>query len=259
MKNSMKTFVACLALGLGLSGCYDEMDSKASIDAQYAKSCEASVSLGEVSALSFSEVEVAASVSDITGVLEVGFMLSSSEDFQTYTTYPSKELTTSLGTAISGLSELTTYYVRGYAYTIDGTKVSETKSVTTPAAPIYELSGEYMAVDYNADDGAPGDPYAVTVAFAEGSETDILITNLWGGELTITAKYDPATGKLSIPTQQNIYLHASYGDVWIEEENGGPAIEGQFTAKGGFLNINTFYAICGAGSFGAQYVRMTHK
>jgi hypothetical protein len=58
---------------------------------------------------------------------------------------------------------------------------------------------------------------------------------------------------------QIIGVHPSYGDVWIEEKDGSETVSGQFTAKGGFLNINTYSAICNAGTFGDQYVKMSHK
>ena len=36
MKNIFKTLIPCLALSVALTGCYDEMDDKASVDAKYA-------------------------------------------------------------------------------------------------------------------------------------------------------------------------------------------------------------------------------
>ena len=166
-----------------------------------------------------------------------------------------------LGDAIerTKLTEATTYYIRCYAYTVGGTKVSEVTTVTTPAAPVYDLNGTYTAVDYSTDDDSAGDAYEVTVEFVNGSTTDIKITNLWDGGKTIDAVYDPASGKISIPAQQLIFVHDKYGDVWMEDVNGTNSINGQFTAKGGFLNINAYNAVCGAGSFGGQYVKMNHK
>ncbi len=259
MKNIVGTFIACLALTVGMSGCYDDIDDKVVIDAKHEQSCEVTVSLGETSVVSFSEIAVGGAVSSLEGVLEVGFMLSATDDFSKYDSYPVKELATSFSMPISSLSETTTYYVRSYAYTIAGTKVSETKSLTTTASPVFDLNGVYSAVDYDAEENTGGDSYEVTVEFVDGSETELSIANLWDGGMTINATYDPATGKISIPAKQIIYVHPSYGDVWMEDGNGKDVIEGNFTAKGGFLNINTFSAICGAGSFGAQYVKMNHK
>ena len=35
MRNIFKTFISCIVLAVGVTSCYDEMDSKSSIDAQY--------------------------------------------------------------------------------------------------------------------------------------------------------------------------------------------------------------------------------
>ena len=259
MKNIFKSLISCLALAIGVTSCYDEMDSKSSIDAQHAQSSNVTASINDVSAVSFSKVSANGAVSDVEGVLEVGFILSSSADFTTYTTYPAKEVATSFNATITDLADASTFYVRSYAYTIDGTKVSEAASVTTPVAPVFDLNGTYLAVEYSAKDDSEAGEYEVTVEFVAGSTTDIKITNLWEGGETIDATYDPATGKISIPTMQIIAVHPSYGDVWIEEKDGGETVSGQFTTKGGFLNINTYSAICNAGTFGDQYVKMSHK
>lgn len=258
MKNIFKTFILCTALAIGVTGCYDDIDSKSSIDAKYEQSNDVTASLGDVSATSFSEISVSGSLSGVEGVLEAGFMLSNSADFTSYTSYPTAEIGTSFGSSIKNLDELTTYYIRSYAYTISGTKVSEATSVTTPAAPIYELNGTYSATEYKAD-GSVVNEYDVTIEFVAGSTTDIKITNIYDGGKTIDAKYDPATGKITIPAKQVIYIHASYGDVWMEEVDGGETIAGQFTTKGGLLSISTFSAICDAGKFGDKYIRMNHK
>lgn len=258
MKNIFKTFILCTALAIGVTGCYDDIDSKSSIDAKYEQSNDVTASLGDVSATSFSEISVSGSLSGVEGVLEAGFMLSNSADFTSYASYPAAEIGTSFSVTIKDLEELTTYYIRSYAYTISGTKVSEATSVTTPAAPIYELNGTYSATEYKAD-GSVVNEYDVTIEFVAGSTTDIKITNIYDGGKTIDAKYDPATGKITIPAKQVIYIHASYGDVWMEEVDGGETIAGQFTSKGGLLSISTFSAICGAGTFGDKYIRMNHK
>ena len=259
MRNIFKTFISCIVLAVGVTSCYDEMDSKSSIDAQYDQASNITASLGESTVLSFSEISINGSISSTEGVLEAGFIVSTSADFASYNSYKAGEVASSFNSVINNLTESTTYYVRSYAYTISGTMVSEAISITTPAAPIFELNGVYTAVDYNTEDDSAGESYEVTIEFTSGSTTDIKITNLWGGGKTIEAKYDSATGKISIPAKQVIYVHADYGDVWMEDVNGSQNISGLFTPKGGFLNINAFSAICGAGTFGDQYVKMSHK
>lgn len=259
MKNIFKTSVSCLALAIAVTSCYDDLEDKSSIDAKYEQASNITTTLGETNVLTFSQIAAEGSVSDTLGVLETGVMVSTTEDFASYSVYKAAEVATSFQVTVNNLEEKTTYYVRSYAYTTNGTMVSEPTSVTTPVAPIFDLNGTYTAIDFDPEDDSEAGEYEVTIQFAEGSETDILITNLWDGGLTVEAKFDPKTGKISIPAGQVIYVHADYGDVWMEDEDGNDNIAGQFIAKGGFLNINTYSAVCGAGSFGSQYVKMNHK
>ncbi|MBE6300260.1 MAG: hypothetical protein E7085_00165 [Parabacteroides distasonis] len=257
MKNIFKTLIPCLVLAFGVTSCYDEMEDKSSIDSQYEKASNVTVSLGEVSVVSFSEIAANVSVSDTIGVLEVGVMVSNTQDFSSYTAYAEENLALSFKKAITGLSEETTYYVRAYAYTVaGGTVVSEPVSVNTPAAPIFDLNGTYTCVEYD-ESGTLNGSYKVAIAFVAGSTTEVEITNIWEGGMTVSGTFDPATGKLTIPANQVILVHPSYGDVWIEAED-GVALVGQFTAKGGFLNTGVFGAVCSAGYFGYQYLKMTH-
>ncbi len=259
MKNIFKTLIPCLAVAFSVTSCYEDLGSKADVDSVYAQANTITATIGDATPASFSQIDATGSISAAEGVLEAGFMLSTAADFATYEAYPVEEVSTALSISITGLEEATTYYVRTYAYTANGTSVSEGKSVVTPVAPTFELVGTYTATDYSTDDDSSVGSYEVTIAFAEGSTTDILITNIWDGEETIKATYDATTGAIVIPAKQIINVHQSYGDVWLEDPNGAPVINGQFTAKGGFLNINPFNAICDAGSFGGQYVKMAHK
>ena len=58
MKNIFKTFISCIVLTVGVTSCYDEMDSKSSIDAQYDQASNITASLGESTVLSFSEISI---------------------------------------------------------------------------------------------------------------------------------------------------------------------------------------------------------
>ena len=88
MKNIFKTFISCIVLAVGVTSCYDEMDSKSSIDAQYDQASNITASLGESTVLSFSEISINGSISSTEGVLEAGFMVSTSADFASYNSYP---------------------------------------------------------------------------------------------------------------------------------------------------------------------------
>lgn len=259
MKNIFKTLIPCLALSVALTGCYDEMDDKAVIDAKNYQENTVAASLGEVSAINFSTVTMTGSVSSVDGISEVGFMVSTSADFSTYSAYPADELTTSFAYTLTTTDE-TTLYIRTYAYGIGGTtNVSEVKSVTTPVAPKFEIAGTYEAVDYDADSSEPTTSYEVMVELLDDEEYNLAITNLWEGGMTIYAKYDPETGAIAIPAGQVIYVHASYGDVWIEEYNGASTVVGQFVTKGGYLKLKAWGAVCSAGYFGYQTTNMAHK
>lgn len=99
----------------------------------------------------------------------------------------------------------------------------------------------------------------MTVELLEDAEYNLAITNLWDGGMTIYAKYNSETGAIAIPAGQVIYVHASYGDVWIEEYNGASTVEGKFVTKGGYFNLKAWGAVCGAGYFGYQTTSMSHK
>lgn len=58
MKNIFKTFISCIVLAVGVTSCYDEMDSKSNIDAEYEQASNITASLGESAVLTFSEISV---------------------------------------------------------------------------------------------------------------------------------------------------------------------------------------------------------
>lgn len=262
MKNIFKTFIPCLALALGLTGCYDEMDDKAVIDAQYALANVPTVAMSSATANDHSSATVAASVSSIEGVVESGFMVAGSSDFSGAKSYI-VEKSASISTQVSGLAEMTTYHVKAYAYLADGRLVySEPVTFTTLEAPSYELAGAYAAMDYDAQTGeAASEAYEVTV---ELNGTEAKITNIWDGGETVVGTYDEATQTITVATQQLILVHPSYGDVNMVAVNDAisaytEAVVFQFAPKGGLLVSSNWGAVCSAGSFGYYYVEMTHK
>lgn len=48
MKNIFKTFISCIVLAVGVTSCYDEMDSKSNIDAEYEQASNITAFLGKV-------------------------------------------------------------------------------------------------------------------------------------------------------------------------------------------------------------------
>lgn len=264
MKNIFKTMIPCLMLALGMSSCYDTMEDKDTFDAQYALGSTPTVSMTSATANDHSSATVSASISAVEGVVESGFMVATSSDFSDATPFI-VENATSITTQVTALAEATTYYVKAYAFLGDNRLVySEATSFTTQAAPIYELAGTYAATEFDAETGEATAQYEVTIAFAAGSETEVEITNFWEGGKTVKGTYDAATQTVTIPSDQLIYVHASYGDVVMKGLNNDisaytTAIVCQFTPKGGLFTTSNWGAVCSAGAFGFFYVEMSHK
>ena len=144
MKNIFKTLIPCLVLAVGFTGCYDEMDDKASIDAKYELANVPTVSLSNANAIDYASASVAASLSSVEGVVEAGFMVAANADFSGAKLYAASAVSSSFEQALAGLAEQTTYNVKAYAYLGDGRMVfSEASSFTTPQAPA--LSAEMLS------------------------------------------------------------------------------------------------------------------
>ena len=271
MKNIFKYMIPCLAVAFGLTSCNSTMDDKASIDAMYEKATTAVATLGSTNADDYQTITVNGSVTNQAEVVEVGFQVSKASDFSAGATYYNvDEVVQDFSCTIGGLEEKTTYYVRAYAATrTAGIIFSEAKTVTTPAAPIFPLDGTYTVKEMAFDDEsgewvAPEETYEITVAFDEKDPTIVNITNIWDGGMTVQGQYDEAKGTITVPNMQVIYVHASYGDVWIRGVNDQvsgytDAVTFTFTPLGGKMQSTPMGAICGAGAFGYFYLDMEHK
>lgn len=262
MKNIFKTLIPCLVFAMGFTSCYDEMDDKASVDAQYALANTPTVAISAATANDHSSATVTASISIVEGVVESGFMVAGSADFSGAKAYI-VENATSISTQVTGLAEMTTYYVKAYAFLGDGRLVySEPMTFTTLEAPSYELVGTYVAMDYDAKTGeAASEAYEVTV---ELNGTEAKLTNIWDGGETVVGTYDETAQTITVATKQLIFVHPSYGDVNMVAVNDAisaytEAVVFQFTPKGGLLVSSNWGAVCSAGSFGYYYVEMSHK
>lgn len=260
MKNIFKTLIPCLALAMGLTGCYDEMDDKSVVDAKHVLANTPTVTISSATANDHSSMTIEASISSVEGVVESGFMVAESSDFADATPYIVENATT-ISTQVTGLAELTTYHVKAYAFLGDGRLVySEPSTVTTLEAPIYELAGTYAATEFDAETGEAAGSYDVTI---ELNGTEAKITNLWDGGMTVVGTYDEANQTVTIPTQQLIYVHPNYGDVFMMAINSSAkyidAVTCKFTPKGGIFVTSYWAAVCSAGTFGYSWVEMAHK
>ena len=261
MKNIFKTLIPCLALAVSFTGCYDEMEDKAIVDAKYALSATPTVAVSSATANDHSSVTLQASISSVEGVIESGFMVATNSGFSDSQAYVVENAASSISTQVGGLAELTTYYVKAYAYMGDGRMiVSEATSVTTKESPAFELAGTYAATEYDASTGNKSDAYEVTV---EVNGTEVKITNFWAGGHTVVGTYDAENQIVTIPTQQLIYVHPNYGNVYMMAIDGSAnyidAVTCKFTPKGGLFVTSYWAAVCSAGTFGYSWVEMAHK
>lgn len=165
MKNIFKTLIPCLALSVALTGCYDEMDDKAVIDAQHALANTPSVSMASATALDYASASVAGSLSAVEGVVEAGFMVATAADFSDAKIYTVDNVASTFEMTLSGLAEQTTYSVKAYAFLGDDRIVySEASSITTPQAP--PLSAELLT----------GKTYTASVTSYFGSNYTFAVT-----------------------------------------------------------------------------------
>lgn len=274
MKNIFRIILPCLALVAGLSSCQESLiDDKASIDASHeaTRQTPPTVTLAEsASSVDAKSATVSFTISDTTNVDECGLMVSDDSAFKTYSV--TKAVKNPSVTAVaSGLSELTTYYIRAYAVTNDGATVLSDKvvSVQTPELPTFELEGDYEAGDYEYDSDAgdftaPTESYNVHVAFKEGSSTVVEITNLFNVNTTIEGTWDAEKNTVSIPSGSYLFTHSKYGDAQIIGVDNSLSSTTEniiltFTAKGGVLETSNYQVKVSAGSFGVYHTSMSHK
>lgn len=274
MKKIFRLILPCLALGLAFASCQESLiDDKADIDAKYeaTRQTAPTISLSTTpTSVDYQSIGAVLSLSDTTNVEECGVMYSTTNDFASYSVATgTKALSSSI--TISKLTELTTYYVRGYVVTKDGATVvgSDIMTATTTKTPIFDLVGDYTAGDYTYDSDndaftSPTENYTVNIAFEEGSTTNVLITNLWGGGETLVGEWNEEDQTITIPSGQVVYVHASYGDAAIYGVNDDisgytDSIVLQFTKIGGTLRTSYYQVSVSAGSFGIYYTTMSHN
>ncbi len=181
MKNIFKTLIPCLALSVALTGCYDEMDDKAVIDAQHALANTPTVSMASATALDYASASVAGSLSSVEGVVEAGFMVATAADFSDAKIYTVDNIASTFEMTLSGLAEQTTYSVKAYAFLGDDRIVySEASSITTPQAPPLSaelLTGKTYTASVTSYFGS-NYTFAVTLVADAADPTKIYVQNL---------------------------------------------------------------------------------
>lgn len=268
MKNILKYMIACLVAVLALASCDSTMDDKATIDAKYLTGTNTTATVSAVTAIDYQTVEATGAVSATDDVIEVGIQLSPEVDFaKNVISVTHDTIESTFTVSKGGLAELTTYYVRAYAVTrAGGIVVSEAQTATTPKTPIFSLNGTYSAIEYDLNDDdewESTDQYNVTVEFDEEDPTIVNITNIWDRGMTVQGQYDEKTGVVTVPNNQVIYVHKTYGNVWVRGL--APDLSGYtsdvkftFTKIGGKMVSTPFAAQCDAGNFAIMYLSMEH-
>lgn len=271
MKKLFKYVIPCVAIALSLTSCSDTMDDKAAIDAKYEKLEIPTIAVSSAIAGSYSEAVATGALSAVDNAQEVGFQVSTDESFATYASFVSEEVAAEFTAKLTNLTEKTTYYVRPYVFTKTGQTVcGEATSFTTPGAPYFDIIGTYTAVDYEhssaVDFDQSGDSYTVTVSYADGSDTEVEIFNLWGGGETLVGVYDAATSTITVPTGQNLYYYDGYGYVTARAVNDNITnyqdnIIFKFTPLGGMMvtGIYQCYLAAASYSFGFIHTSMVHN
>ena len=153
MKNIFKFMVPFMALALTLVSCEDTMDDKSSIDNQFAKATNATVSLGSLVAVDYQTISATGSVANPSSIIEEGIQLSTDANFATaILSIPNDTIAESFEITYSGANYETDYYVRAYAVTkTAGTIVTAAQMVTTPTPPVITTWKKLGKATYRED------------------------------------------------------------------------------------------------------------
>lgn len=220
MKKIFKYIIPCLTFALVMASCNDTMDDKAAIDALYDNLEDPIVLVSSAEADTYETGVAYGSLEDLTNAYEVGFQVSTDASFADYVSFVCDEVANSFSAELSGLEELTTYYVRSYVFTKTGkTLYSQAISFTTPKAPIYEIDGTYTVEEFNMESGESGGTYQMEVYFDEENPNKVYLYNLWDGGEVITGVYNATANTITVPTQQVIYQYPGVGPVYAMSVN----------------------------------------
>ena len=108
MKNILKVMIPCLAAVFALASCNDTMDDKAVIDAQYAKTATATVSLTSATAIDFQSVNAKGALTATDEVIENGIQLSKDANFASDIITVSDTI---VSASFAGMSDASSAYV----------------------------------------------------------------------------------------------------------------------------------------------------
>jgi hypothetical protein len=262
-RNKSKTILLFAVLAAVLSGCEDDI-VKRDIDNAYTgdPSKLPTLTAGSPSAVTYESAVLSASLSGGSDeVTEAGFLYSQDESFATFSVAAGRLSEGTVTATLTGLPPLTTCYAKVYAVSKgNGTAYSDNSfSFTTLKAPEFEdtyLFGTYSTTDYLLENGEPEDgAYDVEIARVGNLYDRITITNLWGGEETITATVNFVNKTITTDRNSIVYVHPDYGNCWIlgmnliSEEYYLPSAVATYDEAGKIV-FESWSATVAAGDFG---------
>lgn len=210
----------CVALGATLTGCYDEMGSKSSVDAAYADSSAPELSISNLEVLGYEGFVADVNVSYVDGVIETGVAISTTADFAGEVTFKQPaEITTAFTVEATGIKDGLLYYVKPYAVTAGGLFYGDAVTADVPVAPVFAntyVFGKYKACDYDLQTDEPdGDPYAMVVSPGK-LWNEVIFTNLWAGKMSVVAVANNEDNTMYIKAGEVCGIDSDYGPVQVQ-------------------------------------------
>jgi len=271
MKKIFKYIIPCLAIATVFVGCKDEDDSKAYIDSLYETgTTEVITSTAAPVVADYQTASFTAALNGISDVVECGFQVSTSEDFANPQSYKAEidSVANTYSATVTGLEGSTTYYTRSYVVTkAGGTIYGETQTFTTPRIPLYDINTTFLVheLEYDSDndqwipqmsEGEDVGYYLMSIEFVDDAKKDVIITGFLGFESEIAGVWDEESQTVTVPAQQIVGTHPSYGDMFFMGLDAVPptaylgTVTFKFTPMGGSL-ISSYYSLnVSAGYFG---------
>jgi len=270
MKKIFKYILPCMALGLVLTSCYDEVDDKSTIDNKYFKSSANSVAFTSADVIDYQSIALAATVADTIDMKEVGFQVATSADFKDCASVVATRDKNAFSASVAGLEGETKYFARAYVVAQNGNTIlsSEVKELTTPRVPIYTVNNTFLVheLEYDSDneewvpqlddEGNDVGYYLINIEFAEGSDTDVIITGFCGfSDAVVAGTWDAESSTITLEAPQAVGEHARYGTMFFRGLNDGitgytNTVVLKFTPLGGLISSSNYTLSVQAGNFG---------
>jgi len=255
-KNIMKFLASLFIVAFATVSCTEDV-IKADYDytGDSSKLPALSLTIGEITGASVECFGTSVYVGSDTVILEKGFICATDAEFTTGIVSIKNDSANFHG-VVTKLVELTNYFVKSYVITKDGIAYSGYLTFKTPMLknPLVDYVGTYVQSDYKYADNSLEASYNVTFVEIVGNTKQLKLVNFWDGGEEIIVDFNLTTKKISI-APQNIYTHATYGEVKGYPYNGtaadisGTPVLGTIETNGS-ITLDSWSARVSAGSFG---------